>query len=122
MKKKFLSIFLTAFLGVSGYAAEKSSQAIVRTPTGLEWLERSMGERLNDVVVSMTLLNQSGVPLAQAPEDYYDAIDTRLRRNPAFYTTDLTELLANHLYEKEPAAREALDHLKRPKEKAEPGE
>ncbi len=72
-----------------------------------------MGERINDIIASMTLLNQSGVPLAGTPEDYYDAIDKTLRRNPALYEADLTELLADHVYLKEPVAKEALDRLRK---------
>lgn len=103
-------------IAFSGFAKEKSAPPIVRTPTGIEWLEHSMGERINDIIASMTLLNQSGVPLAQTPEDYYDAIDKKLRRNPSLYELDLTELLADYVYEKEPVAREALDRTKRPRE------
>ena len=95
------------------FAAEKSPLP-VRIPTGLEWLERSMGERLNDVVASMTLLNQDGILLSRTPEDYYDAIDKALRRDPSLYELDLTQILADYVYEKEPAAREALDRLKKP--------
>ncbi len=98
MKKTIFSIILSVIIAGSSQAAEKTPPA-VRTPTGLEWLERSMGERLNDVVASMTLLHQSEVPMAQTPEDYYDAIDKRLRRDPSLYEEELTELLAEHLYE-----------------------
>ena len=109
------SIILAVAFSVFGHAAEKSPEAAIKIPTGLEWLQKSMGERLNDVIASMTILHQSEVPMAQAPEDYYDVIDTKLRRNPSLYETKLTELLADHLYEKEPAARVVLDRLKKPK-------
>ncbi|GEM_PF-3767241 len=103
-------------IDVSSQADEALSRVPIKTPTGIEWLQESMRERLNDVIASMTLLHQSEVPMAQTPEDYYDALDKLLRRNPSLYEIDLTELLAEYLYEKEPPARAALDHLKKPKD------
>ena len=113
MKKIFFLIFFAGLISASCLAGEARSKVPIQTPTGLEWLEKSMGERLNDVIASMTLLHQSEVPMARTPEDYYDAIDKLLRRNPALYEKDFTELLADYLYKNEPAAKAVLDRMKK---------
>ena len=105
MKSKILCAFLLA-----GSIASASVQAEVhKDVTGLEWLELSIGERMDQLLASMLVLTQHGVPLRQALNDYYNLVDERLKKNPGYYGMELTNLLAQAVYENEEGTRGALD-------------
>lgn len=80
--------------------------------SGLEWLELSVGDRMEEVLKAMYTLDQSGVTLSQTPNDYYNLVEAKIRRDHGLYTTEVTNILASAVYDKEPATRPALDKLK----------
>ena len=83
--------------------------------TGLEWLQMSMGERKDSVILSMAVLEKNGIALGRSPLDYMDLIKEKLMRNHELYEQTITNVLAGIVYEKEPDSREILDALRRAK-------
>ena len=103
-----ISLFLIgSFVAVFAYAAMPQQNV-----TGLEWLQMSMGERMDSLLASMVVLDKSGVKLKRAPNDYYDAVRESLKAAPDLYSSDLTNILASIVYAKEPDTRPALEKLR----------
>ena len=98
-------------------ASLKHDEAIPTRPVkdvaGIEWLQMSLGDRMDAILASMTLLTKNGVPLDGSPNDYYNMVDEKLRNDPSYYNVTVTQILANIIYGKEAQAREALDKLKK---------
>lgn len=115
MKLLLLTILLGLLLPGLAYA-QKDSSAVQSKPynetTGLEWLEMSAGDRVENLLAAMLLLNKNGVKLNYTPDHYYDAVYQNLQRDPALYSSSVANVLANDVYEKEAQSREALDKLK----------
>ncbi len=80
--------------------------------SGLEWLQMSMGDRQDNLLASIYILNKNGVELRKSPNDYFNIVEEKLRSSPHLYDTDLTRILASIVYEIEPRSREALDKYK----------
>ena len=80
--------------------------------TGLEWMQMSGGDRMDNVMAAMFLLSKNGVPINKAPDFYYDVLYQKIQRDPAQYALKITNILANCVYEKEPGSRNALDGLR----------
>ncbi len=113
IKEILLGLSLVLLCSNPLWAASKPENAEpVRTPTGLEWLQKSIGGRFDDVVASMALLHQNGVPMRLGPYDYCTVVQKEIRKNPSLNDTELTAILADYLYRKEPEARPFLDGLK----------
>ena len=81
--------------------------------TGLEWLQAGAGEKMDCVLTSMYILVKHDVPLKRSPNDYYNLVEEKLRANPNLYSSDVTDILALAVYEKEPGTKEALDKLRK---------
>ncbi len=109
--RKIEKIIFGLLLAFFCFAAAAPSK-IVKIPTGLEWLEKSIGERFDDVLACMALLNQNNVPMNQTPDDYYNDLEKKLKRNPGLNDVEITVILADSLYEKEPSSRPAVDRLR----------
>lgn len=77
--------------------------------TGLEWLQMALGERQDHILASMFILKQHGVDLRKSLNDYFNVLEEKLHSIPGLYNTDLTQILASLVYEKEPRNRQALD-------------
>ena len=105
-------LFLSFFLARSVCAAEKTKEP-VRIPAGIEWLYGSMGERFDAVIASMAVLTRSGVNLDRTPADYYTALEKNLKRDPSLNEVPLTDLLADIVYQTEPASKSTLDNLRK---------
>jgi|GEM_PF-1807773 len=82
--------------------------------TGIEWMQESLGRRMDALLLSMAALQKSGVPLKRTPDQYYKEMHVLLRSHPEEYNSLLTDILARHIYGREPAARKALDALRGP--------
>lgn len=108
MKTKTLCVCL-----LTGLVTSAAAQAEVhRDVKGIEWLQLSIGERMDQVLASMVVLTKHGVPLGQPLNDYYNWVDERLKKNPDYYSVDLTDILAQAVYENEKGARAALDKFR----------
>ena len=80
--------------------------------TGMEWIELSMGERMDYILASMTVLDRHGVKIKKSMNDYYNAVSDKLRTHPQFYEAKITDILASIIYEKDPSARARLDQFR----------
>lgn len=65
-----------------------------RDVTGLEWLEMSIGERMDQVVMSLYVLEKYGYTITESPNDYYNKVENKLKLDPALYSKKLTNILA----------------------------
>ena len=65
-----------------------------RDVTGLEWLQMSIGERMDQVVMSLYVLEKYGYTITKSPNDYYNALEGKLKLDPALYSRKLTNILA----------------------------
>ena len=85
------------------YAAtgEPSDPALEKNATGLEWLQMSMGERMDCILFSMYVLTKSGEQINKAPNDYYDAVGEKLRLDPNLYSETITSILASIVKKRE---------------------
>ena len=119
MKCLVLTILSGLLLSSLAYAQKESpvdQKRVYNETTGLEWLEMSAGDRVENLIAAMLLLDKNGVKLSYAPDHYYDTLYQKLQRDPALYSSSVTNILADDVYEKEPLSRESLDKLKnRPK-------
>ena len=86
--------------------------ATVDDVTALEWLESSIGGRMEHVLAAMYVLEQHGVRFQKSPYDYHDALEYVIRRDPSLYGTGIRQILANYLYQHEPEAKKPLDELR----------
>lgn|SRR3989338_1138425 len=86
--------------------------ATVDDVTALEWLESSIGGRMEHVLAAMYVLEQHGVRFQKSPYDYHDALEDVIRRDPSLYGTGIRQILANYLYQHEPEAKKPLDELR----------
>ena len=107
MRSKHL-LLLALFLISTCATAQPQKDA-----TGLEWLQLSMGERAEYILMSMAALTQSGVELGKSPSDYCDAVEEKLRLNPNLYSGGVTDILASVVYEGEPGSRTVLDKIRK---------
>jgi hypothetical protein len=98
-----------------GIAKSLEAPAAIKTPDvkGMEWLQISMNKRSECILASMATLNARGVPLEKSAEEYDHAISEELRYNPNYYDLTVTNILAGIAYKSEPAARKAIDNIKR---------
>ncbi|MGH7198938.1 MAG: hypothetical protein ACREH5_09410 [Candidatus Omnitrophota bacterium] len=65
-----------------------------RDVTGLEWLQMSIGERMDQLVMSLYVLEKYGYTVTKSPNDYYNALEGKLKLDPALYSRKLTNILA----------------------------
>jgi len=107
-------LIFAVFTFVETPAGVHAQEALKRaTPvTGLQWLQMSMSDRKDELVASLYLLSKNGVELKASVSDYYNGIEAKLRVNPGFYSSELTSILANYVYETEPESRPVLDKFK----------
>ena len=91
-----------------------STPKVMDSVTGIQWLQMSADERADSLTLSMYILANRGVNLQRSPNDYYDAVNQKLRLDPNLYTAKLTNILASIVYEEEPENREALDRFRKP--------
>ena len=77
--------------------------------TGQEWLEMSLGERMDYVMASLFTLKSYGVAPRKTLNDYCNAAEKTLMRYSDLYDAQLTDILIRVIYEKEPASRALLD-------------
>ncbi|HTL71007.1 MAG TPA: hypothetical protein VL404_06925, partial [Candidatus Eisenbacteria bacterium] len=96
-------------LAFSGAVFAAPAAPAPRDDTGLEWLEASARDRTESLARSMYALQQYGVTLERSPLEYYDDVHEWLRAHPADTGTALTRVLAETVYQKEPAQRGALE-------------
>ena len=80
--------------------------------SGLEWFELSIGERMDHILASMSVLSHQGVPIKKSMNDYYNAVSEKLRTDPGLYETKITNILASIIYEKDPESRAKLDQFR----------
>ena len=81
--------------------AEPLDPALDKNATGLEWLQMSMGERMDCILFSMFVLSKNGYPMNKTPNDYYDAVGEKLRLNPNLYSENVTSILASIVNKRE---------------------
>ena len=103
-----LSIWVAAPLSFAATAKQAPNDV-----TGLEWLQMSIGNRMDCVIASMVALTQLGVNFSQSPNDYDNAVEEKLRLDPGLYATNITNLLASIVYEKEPGNQDALNRFRK---------
>ena len=108
-----LAVFLTTLIICPTSFAETLKVDPSKEVTGLTWLQMSAGERMDYLMTSMFILTGHGVKFGKSPNDYYDAVNERLRFNPDLYSANVTNILASIVYEQEPGSREALDQIKK---------
>ncbi len=104
----WVALFFLALASMSAFANESSQKPV----TGMEWLQESIIERLEKVRVSMVILHANGVPVSRSSNDYYNAIEQKIRQEPDKADSDLTSILASIIYKEEPESREALDKFR----------
>ena len=114
MKRSFFILLALFLLLVSNSHSEPISANAkdYRPVTGLEWLQMSAGERVENLLAVMYLLNKNGVEFIYEEGHYYDAIYQKIQREPRVYSSTLADILASYLYEKEPKTRPVLDRFK----------
>lgn len=78
-------------------AAKPMEQHGARDVTGLEWLQLSIGERMDQVVMSLYVLEKYGYTVTRSPNDYYNAVEIKLKVDPGLYSKKLTNILASVL-------------------------
>jgi hypothetical protein len=71
-----------------------AEQAGPRDVTGLEWLQMSIGERMDHVMMSLYVLEKYGYTVTGSPNDYYNEAERRLKLDPGLYPKKLTNILA----------------------------
>jgi len=106
-------LLAAVFPATCSFAAPTERARTVREATGIEWLEMSGYQRQDEILKSMAVLVQSGVEPMRQPHEYYSQIHAKLRRDPNLYGVPLSQILAACVYEDEPAARAALDALRK---------
>ncbi len=108
LKMWWTFIFLT-IAPICAFAGESYEKPV----TGMEWLEKSIIERLEKVRMSMVILHANGIPVNQSSNDYYNAIEQKIRQEPDLAGSELTSILASIIYKDDPASREALDKFRK---------
>lgn len=81
---------------------------------GIDWLQMSIGDRREQVFLSMAVLGKNQVPMQGDLYSYYNALLGRIEHDPGQYQRRLTWILADYVYENEPASRPIIDSLRRP--------
>jgi hypothetical protein len=109
--KRWIAAFLWAGAVASPCVAAAEP---VQEVTGIEWLQMSMTERMEQILLSMAILAQSGVQSRRTPLECYDLVHDAVRRGPAQHGRRLSRILADKLYDTEPAVRLSLDRLRAP--------
>jgi hypothetical protein len=71
-----------------------AEEARPRDVTGLEWLQLSIGERMDQVMMSLYVLEKYGYTVTESPNDYYNEVERRLKLDPGLYPKKLTNILA----------------------------
>lgn len=94
-------LLVLSCLASSNLSAEPLDPALDKNATGLEWLQMSMGKRMDCILFSMYVLTKSGVPMNKSPNDYYDAVAEKLRLNPSLYSENVTSILASIVNKRE---------------------
>lgn len=108
MRRALAAAFLAALVFAPGASAKDAPLIENRDVSGLEWLEMSAGRRLDHVVRSMKILADAGVTMGRTPNDYYNGVHERLRRDPSLYESTVTDILAGYVSARDPKAREVL--------------
>jgi hypothetical protein len=106
--KRAIAVPLAIMAAATSAFAMPSSQSI----KGLDWLQLSLGERMEYILASMLIMTRHGVEFGKSINDYHDAVAEKLRTHPDLYYTDVTNILASIVYEWEPGTRVALDKLR----------
>ena len=100
----------------SFYKAEQKDDAAkvehLEDVSGMEWFELSIGERMDHILASMSVLNRQGVSIKKSMNDYYNAVSEKLRTNPGLYDTKITNILASIIYDKDPESRAKIDQFR----------
>lgn len=94
-------LLILSCLVSSNLSAEPLDPALDKNATGLEWLQMSMGERMDCILFSMFVLSKNGYPMNKTPNDYYDAVGEKLRLNPNLYSENITSILASIVNKRE---------------------
>ncbi len=81
--------------------------------TGKDWLSMGDQEKITYIFTAMEIFSKHDVPLRQLPNQYMALIDAELEKNPAALEEDPTNILASVVCENEPAAREAIDRIRK---------
>ncbi len=89
-----------------------SSARAAEDITGLEWMELSAGQKMERIRMSMAVLGYHKVFLKDSANAYYNAVSQAIRANPAYYSMDLTQVLAAAASEKDGEVRAALEQYK----------
>ena len=77
--------------------------------TGQEWLELSLGERMDHMLATIYLLQSFGVEPRKSLNDYCNSTEHALVLNSGWYQNQLTDIVAHLIYESEPGSRAALE-------------
>jgi hypothetical protein len=98
---------------------DKEAQRIrqLQDVTGQEWLELSLAHRADHTLAAMYALQSHGVPMRRSLNDYGNALERMLVKRPDLYESQITDILAMVIREKEPDAVPALDQYQVKKEK-----
>ncbi len=110
---RFKSAIFWLCIGLLVTSSVRAAENYEKPVSGMEWLEKSIPERLERVRVSMLILHTNGVPVEGSANDYYNALDKKIRREPSIADTDLTNILASVIYDTDPASREVLNKFRR---------
>ena len=102
-----ISLITTAAWAAGGPAKTVENEVIYEV-TGLEWLEMSMGQRMDQVLASMMALRQRGLEPSRDLNDYYNELSEALKMNPSLYSMSLTEILEQNIRQKESTRRKVL--------------
>ena len=85
--------------------------------TGQEWLELSLGERMDHVMAAMYVLDGQGVKMRRSLNDYCNLVERELLLHSDLYDAHVTDILTAVVYQKEPTARAALDKFREQRSK-----
>ncbi len=96
-----LSYAITESEKAQAVAKEPLDPALEKNATGLEWLQMSMGERMDCILFSMVVLAHNGYPMNKTPNDYYDVVGEKLRLDPSLYSENITSILASIVKKRE---------------------
>ena len=103
-------------LNKSFYKADQKEDAAkvehLEDVSGMDWFELSLGERMDHILASMSILSHQGVPIKKSMNDYYNAVSEKLRTDPSLYETKITNILASIIYEKDPESRAKIDQFR----------
>ena len=81
--------------------------------TALDWHQMSLTDRMNYLVIALSILSANGIAPERSPNEYCDRLSDKLKTDPSLYAMSLTNFLAAYIYETEPKSRAVLDQFRR---------